>query len=639
MNGGGSVSELCGADRGDVRAVVGQRDRDIGEMPTRRNGGDHRRSHTFADVPPGPACDVLAGPDRVGTPGDQRLLGQIDALVESVASELEVALFDLPGNELVSGYDHVTTAHLEWVDAELCREFVDRALDAERDLAQSVTAESARRNVVGVHSLCVDVLVGAAVEHHGLVAGVEHHPAAVVSVGAGVGQYRHRERGEDSVGARRRRHPHTHRMAARGPGELLGARELVYRGAPRLHEREHHHVFGEQFLLAPETATHPSGVHTDVVAADSEDVTQLGPNQEGDLCAGPHHHPAVIISPGDRAMGFEVGVLDTGRLPRSRDHSAPAVTSLRETGVDVAHRAVDGGDEVAGRIRNPRIGPLLTVHRRCCGIGGHRRIEVGGQHVVLDHDEFGGATGDGDRVGYHCGHPLPDETHRGVEDVSVVGVVVAVVVARGRERHPRIVEVRQNCSYSGHLLGRRGIDGQDAGVRMWTPEHRDVADVVGQSIHRVRLGPGDDAWCGRSRHRATGRWTGISWRHLLGADHAVDGVADRAVSGAPAQVALEAVRQVISLIFVESASGDDHSGGAETALEAGGVDEPLLHRMQVLWRSEPGDRGDLGVHRPERRDETRMVRLAVDQYRAGTAIACVATLLDPELALVAQERS
>ena len=34
-----------------------------------------------------------------------------------------------------------------------------------------------------------------------------------------------------------------------------------------------------------------------------------------------------------------------------------------------------------------------------------------------------------------------------------------------------------------------------------------------------------------------------------------------------------------------------------------------------------------------------MVRLTVDQYRAGTAIACVATLLDSELAVVAQERS
>jgi hypothetical protein len=68
--------------------------------------------------------------------------------------------------------------------------------------------------------------------------------------------------------------------------------------------------------------------------------------------------------------------------------------------------------------------------------------------------------------------------------------------------------------------------------------------------------------------------------------HAGKGVVDRPIAGAPAQVALERMRQVRSLFFGQRGRRHDHPRGAETALEGLRIQERLLHRMQraILYR-------------------------------------------------------
>ena len=78
-------------------------------------------------------------------------------------------------------------------------------------------------------------------------------------------------------------------------------------------------------------------------------------------------------------------------------------------------------------------------------------------------------------------------------------------------------------------------------------------------------------------------------------------------------------------------------GGAESALEAGGVAELPLHRVQVLRGAEALDRGDLAALGAEGGGDAAVHRGAVEPHRARAAIACVATLLDAVTAERADE--
>src|ERR1700686_899158 len=118
---------------------------------------------------------------------------------------------------------------------------------------------------------------------------------------------------------------------------------------------------------------------------------------------------------------------------------------------------------------------------------------------------------------------------------------------------------------------------------------------------------------------------------------AVDGILDRAVSGAAAQVSLQRARQVLLLLRGERRRGHDHAGGAEAALKTGGVAELSLKRMEVVRGAEVLDRGDLAAVGAERRRDAAVHRFSVEPNGAGAAIARVATLFDAELPELAHE--
>ncbi len=211
-------------------------------------------------------------------------------------------------------------------------------------------------------------------------------------------------------------------------------------------------------------------------------------------------------------------------------------------------------------------------------------------------------------VGDDGGHPLAEEADRGVEDQGVVGVVVPVLVAGGGEEDVGAVAVGEHQVYAVERLGRRGVDRHDPGrARSGLAEHRQMQQPGRGEVHRVLLGARDHPHRRRCADGPAHTPPDFSMFTL-----AVQGIGDRAISGAAAQVSLQCLRQVGELLLGQRRGRGDHSRGAETALEAARVDEPALHRVQVVGGAQARDGGDVaalgtergkhaGVHRPRRR--------------------------------------
>ena len=72
---------------------------------------------------------------------------------------------------------------------------------------------------------------------------------------------------------------------------------------------------------------------------------------------------------------------------------------------------------------------------------------------------------------------------------------------------------------------------------------------------------------------------------------------------------------------------DDEAGRAEAALHRAGRDERALHRVQLAVRREPLDRHDLAAVGLRAVHEARADELAVEQHRAGAALALLAGVL------------
>ena len=246
-------------------------------------------------------------------------------------------------------------------------------------------------------------------------------------------------------------------------------------------------------------------------------------------------------------------------------------------------------DEVALRVGDPGGGVLVAVHQRGARCVRLLRIEYRWQYLVLDDDQRARRLGDLHGLGDDGGDPLPAEAHHAVEHLGVVGIVEPMHMASGREADRGAVTVSEHREHPGQRLCGFGIDGHDAGMGVWAAQHRNMGQPRNIDIQRVALGSGDDPGSRRRRQRAAHRGPfGIA----VDVHGACQGVGDSAVARTPAQVALEVLVQIAALLIGEGRCGDDHSRGAEAALESGGVDELLLQWVQVLERAQPGDRDD-----------------------------------------------
>ena len=323
-------------------------------------------------------------------------------------------------------------------------------------------------------------------------------------------------------------------------------------------------------------------------------------------------------------MGLQVYVLNPLRGPSAGDDRRCAANGS----VDVPGAAVQFGHQIARRIRDPSRRILVAVDLR--RIGGERglRIEHCGQHVVLDDEGATPLLGCCHRFCYHDRHPLADEAHNGIENVGVVRIVDAAVVAGGREGGCRAVFRGQDQMHARYLLGRGCVDGDDPGMCVRTSENTGVQQPGRGVVECVGLGSGDDP-------RTGGCCEGPSTRRtvdgLLGVDHPADGVGHGAIPGAATQVSLQPFGKLVQVFLAQRRGGDDHSRSAESTLESGGFDEPALHRMQIVRCTETRDGGDGPVGRTEGGEDARMHRFAVDENRTCAAVARVAPLLHLEV--------
>ncbi|SIC10459.1 Uncharacterised protein [Mycobacteroides abscessus subsp. abscessus] len=67
------------------------------------------------------------------------------------------------------------------------------------------------------------------------------------------------------------------------------------------------------------------------------------------------------------------------------------------------------------------------------------------------------------------------------------------------------------------------------------------------------------------------------------------------------------------------------------------IDEIALHGMQVVLAGQAADSMNLGIGDAVRRNDAGMLGRPVHQYRAGTAVTGVATLLDLDVPMFAQK--
>ena len=158
--------------------------------------------------------------------------------------------------------------------------------------------------------------------------------------------------------------------------------------------------------------------------------------------------------------------------------------------------------------------------------------------------------------------------------------------------------------------------------------------ILRRQVERVMRLAGDDRLGERVAHASAASITGGI---LLDIDHAVEGIIDRVIAGAAAEIAFQHARQIIACRLIEGRRGHDHACGAEAALEGLRIEKRLLHRVQLAVLGEPLDSGDLALGGAEGRQQAAMIGHAVEPHRAGAAIALVAAFLDTEPAMLAQE--
>ena len=111
-----------------------------------------------------------------------------------------------------------------------------------------------------------------------------------------------------------------------------------------------------------------------------------------------------------------------------------------------------------------------------------------------------------------------------------------------------------------------------------------------------------------------------------------NGFGDAGIGAAAAEVAAHAFADAIGIVaglaFVDEADrAHDLARRAEAALEAVMGDEGGLHRMEQVALGETFDGDDLSAVEAGGERQARIDAPAVDQHRAGAALAAVAALL------------
>src|SRR5882724_12959179 len=162
-----------------------------------------------------------------------------------------------------------------------------------------------------------------------------------------------------------------HRMPGRGRDELLFAGEFKFYGASGLKGGECQDILDEHLLLTTKTAADALAKHPNPVRRETKKLRQRAVRQERHLRAGAYVQDAGGIDPGEAAMGFQSGVLDTLRGERSLVGNS----GLREGGSDIAELTVGLRHDVALPVCDPLLRRFVAVDQGRAWCNRRGRIE------------------------------------------------------------------------------------------------------------------------------------------------------------------------------------------------------------------------------------------------------------------------
>ncbi len=327
-------------------------------------------------------------------------------------------------------------------------------------------------------------------------------------------------------------------------------------------------------------------------------------------------------------MGLEVHVLHARRRIGHFVDGVGFLEALRHVADLALQRAEDVavlGDDL-----------VLVVQQRRPGLHGGDRIEHRRQDFIVDVEGAAAGLGRGLAFADHRGDALADEAGHIVQDVGVVGIDEMVFVQRGAVEPARHVFPGKDGDDTGYGQCLGPVDARDAGMGVRRAQHLEVQQSLDGDVHRV-VGLARQDGVGEGIGQAGA--AGLAGDVLLDVAPSVQRVDDRAVAGATADVALQGVRQVGLVRFVEGrrGRGHHHAGGAVAALEGLRVVERLLDGMKHAVLGETLDGRDLAAVAAKGGHQAGMERVAVEPHGAGAAVAGIAAFLDAEHLEVAQE--
>ena len=495
----------------------------------------------------------------------------------------------------------------------------------DRRLGHAEAAEGARGRLVGVERPGGGVDVGDGVG----AGGVDRHPVghrrAPRGVGAGVEVAMELERRHAAVAGtgRARRHPR---------GVALGRRGHRFRALVDAAHRALEQPGGERdeglnrlVELAAEAAAAGAGDDPHPLGRDAQHRGHLAAVAVGGLGRDPELD-ALAQAPGVAGLGLDVGVLDERGLPAPLGaHLAPREALVEvPLGEATARQHVVGlvglhrGKPARKRGIKPQDRSLLVPNDRYLVIGDRaQRLEIADQ-------------------GEHRLAPVADLARRQHRLVLEVGINAEAVAPRdvGRAEHPHQPRVPGPK--------RAQVADTEGGAGVGRAHRAQAERVLGRLVGAETLGAAEQIEAvdlGHPRPHRRADALGLE----LGAGGGAggggeDGVDDLAVAGAATEHATERVEHLFlrgpGTPAQELGRGHQHAWGADPALRrAVAVEGPLQAREGAV----PGqalDGEDVAARDLAQRHQTGANLLAVEQHRAGAAIAGVAADLgadQPEL--------
>ena len=215
----------------------------------------------------------------------------------------------------------------------------------------------------------------------------------------------------------------------------------------------------------------------------------------------------------------------------------------------IATREMEFGYHVAARIMDACIRPLIRMQQRRPRLHGRLRVEHRRQHLVYDLQSPAARFRHCLALRQHAGDPLPDEAHDIVQHPRIGRIVQRIFMLRSGERPKRRPRWRQHAMDTRDRHSGRSVDRNNPRVGVGRAQQLQVPQPrLRRHIQRISNRPGDHRRPRRGRNIAAERRSRIRRVDMLNAGN---GVGDRAISGAAAEISFHRRAEVLKLFLVQ----------------------------------------------------------------------------------------